>query len=406
MTKKQLAIPSTLTLVALTASSLGFSGCGASSDGSDSNKPSPYAGIAVSAVAPDYSSSTLYYQGLSSGNPIGELKTLLSGESGDPWLKMLGDQLYLFNRSSTSSNFRTVSPKDGTASQQIRTEQAGTGDPHAAALLDSSRMLLAYYTASKLVVINPSDGSLKQSITADWDFGDDAAAVLRATAIYMPKNSKDEGIYVLHQGRKSDFSGYNNTQQLFILKDNGKELEVIDADPEKPKIQGIKLNIFNPQIVVASSNPNEPMIGGFCTIYDRSIDPCISGFEKVDLKARKSQIVYQHDIKVSAGNGNIAFDGTNKFFVAMAQTDASGNSKSLIQTFDVSNQSVEAYYEFSDQNYAAYALAFDQASSRLYAGEKSPSGTGLLTILNPNDRNTTPTKVEIPLVPSQIEFIP
>lgn len=387
---------------------MGLYGCGRTSDDSSDSNPSPYAGIAIAGVAQDYTSSSIYYQGLKEGEPFGELKTILTGESGDPWLRRLGDKLYLFNRTPTSSNYRTLDPKQGaaTASTQIRTEGAGFGDPHAALLLDESRLLLAHYTASKLLVINPNDGSVLQEITADWDFGDDAAGALRATALYKPTNSQDNSIYVLHQGRKADFSGYNNTQQLFVLKDSGTTLEVIDTDSEKARIQGIKLNIFNPQIIVASTDPSKPIVGGFCTSYDKAINPCTSGFEKVDLNARQSTLIYTHDFTASQGNGDTVTDGSGKFYSVLVKTDENGTSKSFIQSFEPEKNLTESYYEFADENYASYALALDNASKRIYAGEKSANGTGLLTILNPHNKSATPTKIELPLIPYKIEFIP
>ena len=76
-------------------------GCGFSSD-TEAGEATPYAGIAIAAVAPDYSTSSLYYQALQNGEPIGEPKSLLTGESGDPWLGFMDQRIYFFNRSLTS----------------------------------------------------------------------------------------------------------------------------------------------------------------------------------------------------------------------------------------------------------------------------------------------------------------
>jgi len=229
-------------------------------------------GMAIAAVSADYTSSKLFFQNTSVGSPTGELRTLLDGESGDPWTSVLNNTLYFFNRTTTSSNFRTLDPTqpDGAPTTQIRTEGVGLGDPHDALWLSADRVLLAHYTAGKLIVINPIDGSVKQEIKAEWDLGSDTLAVFRPEALYRAANATTGEIYVVNQGRNSDFSGFTGAQQLFILKDDGSNLTVVDLDATKAKVQGIKLNVANPQIIDGTDDPNKPIVGGFCTIYDKA----------------------------------------------------------------------------------------------------------------------------------------
>lgn len=382
--------------------------CGKKDSTQEPQAPLPYGGVAIAAIAPDYSSSKLYVQSLSDGLPSGELRTILSGESGDPWTVTLGERLYFFNRTTTSSNFRTLGlgQPDFAPTSQTRTEKAGVGDPHDALLLSPDRMLLAHYIAGKLIVMNPTDGSVKQEISADFDLGSDPKAVFRPEVFYRVKNSTDAEIYVVNQGRNNDYSGFTGAQQIFVLKDDGQTVTPVDLDPNKDRIQGIKLNLVNPQMIDGSADPEKPVIAGLCTILDQA-SPCTSGFEKVDLAARTSSMVYDLTSSVEKGNGNIVAGVNGKFYAAVATYDRSAGFKSQIQEFDINAKSSKNIYSIVDPNYAAYALGFDQRAQRLYIGEKKTDGTGQVTILDADaERNGSPQTLGIPLPPAKITFLP
>ena len=366
----------------------------------------PYSGIAIAAVAPDYSSSKLYFQSLKDGTPTGDLKTLLTGESGDPLPITLNNKLYFFNRVATSSNFRTLDPKqaDGAPAAQIKTEKASVGDPQDGLMLSGDRLLLAHL-AGKLVVVNPADGSVKQEITADWDLGSDAADLLRPVTFYVQANSVSREIYVLHQGQKADFSGYNNSQQLFILKDDGNQLTVVDVDSTKAKVQGIKLNVFNPQIIDGTTDPTKPIVAGFCTVFDKA-SPCVSGFERVDLANRSSALVFDRSTAPEKGNGNVIGTKSGKFYAALATSDGAGGYKSQIQVFDLTASTATTFYQLADTNYAAYALGYDRSANRLYVGEKKSDQTGQFAIFDLGTDGSAPTNLALPLPPYKVAFVP
>jgi hypothetical protein len=292
---------------------------------------------------------------------------------------------------------------DGAPTAQIRTPAAGNGDPHAALLLSGDRLLLAHYTAGKLIVVNPKDGTVKQEISANWDLGSDADAVLRPEALYqVPGNSE---IYVLHQGRKADYSGYNHSQQLFVLKDNGVELSVVDINTADDKIQGIALKIFNPQIIDGTSDPLKPIVGGFCTIYDTE-SPCTSGFEQLDLAKRSSTLVYDLSTAAEKGNGGIVGDKNGQFYAAVAIADSNQSYKSEIRAFDLKTGSAKTFYAIADTNYAAFALGYDKSSHRLYVGEKKTDKSGQFAIFDLNEDGSSPTLLSLPLPPAEIAFVP
>lgn len=382
--------------------------CGKKETADEAKGPLPYGGVAITAVAPDFSSSKLYVQPLADGLPSGELRNVLSGESGDPWTVTQGNRLFFFNRTTTSTNFRAFDTRqiEVGAAPQTRTEKAGIGDPHDALLLSEDRLLLAHYSAGKLIVVNPADGSIKQEITADFDIGSDPKAVFRPEAFYRVPGAEGGEIYVLNQGRSKDFSGFTGSQQIFILKDDGQTISAIDLDPGKEKVQGIKLSIVNPQIIDGSIDPLKPVVAGLCTILDQT-SPCTSGFEQVDLAARSSRMVYDITSATEKGNGNVVAGKDGKFYAAVATYDRTVGFKTQIQAFDINTRSSKAFYPIADANYAAYALGFDQTAGRLYVGEKKADGSGQLAILDSSLESSTPVKVlDVPLPPAKVTFLP
>ena len=390
----------------LAAGALGVSlGCGKKATDETVATVLPYSGMAIGTVA-EYTSSTLHYQAMKDGSPTGDLRTLLTGESGDPWIFSLNDKIYFFNRTTTSSNFRTIDPAkaDGAPSAQIRTEGAGYGDPHDALWLSNDRVLLAHYSAGKLVVINPNDGSIKQEVTATWDLGSDALAVFRPEAFYRVDNSTSGEIYVLNQGRKSDFT-VGDSQQIFVLKDDGTTVTVVDVDTTKDKVQGIKLKVVNPQIIVGFDDPSKPIVAGFCTTLD-SASPCASGVEKVDLAARTSTLVIDMSNGPEKGNGSIVAAKNGKLYAALATADTNGGYKSFIQAIDVKAASSASLYQLSDPDYASYAIGYDMSADKLYVGEKNSDGKGQLSVFDFAKDSTKPSStLALPLPPYFIKFV-
>ena len=251
----------------------------------------------------------------------------------------------------------------------------------------------------------PADGTVKQDISATWDFGSDTTAQLRPEAFYRVPSSASQEIYVVHQARKSDFSGFNDSQQLFILKDDGTELSVVDVDSGKDKIQGIKLHVVNPQIIDGKADPLQPIVAGLCTIYDPA-SSCTSGFERVDLAARTSTLIYDLTSAPAKGNGGIVGDKNGKFYAAVATLEGENTYKSEIKAFDLSTATATTFYAISDANYAAYALSYDASGHRLYVGEKKSDQTGQLSMFDLAVAGSQPTLLNLPLPPAEIAFVP
>ena len=295
---------------------------------------------------------------------------------------------------------------DGSPSAQIRTELVNSGDPHDAIQLDATRILLAHYVTGKLVVINPQDGSVKQDLTAEWDLGTDAAAQLRPEAFYRPVDAEDGLIYVIHQGVSADYS-FNGTQQLFIVQDDGAQLSVIDTDPLTPKVQGIKLTIFNPQIIFATDNPQQPIVGGLCSVLAQ-ISPCTSGFERVDLATRTSRMIYDLTTATDKGNGAMVAGTGGKVYAAVVSPNAGGaRGQSKIHEIDLGKSTAESIYEIADLEYASFALSYDLTTQRLLIGEAvRETGTGRLTILQTEAKGSVPVTINFHLVPYQIRLVP
>ena len=393
-----------LPLVVTAAVTQGLGACGKKASDAAVSTATPYSGIAIATT--DYKSSVLSFQGLNNGVPTGELKALLTGESGEPWPVTLNNKLYFFNRGQDSANFRVLDPKQagGAPTAQIRTQQAGYGDPHAVLWLSADRMLLAHWTTGKLVVVNPADGSVKQEVTATWDLGTEASAQLRPEAFYRVAGSDSQEIYVVHQGIDSNYA-FDKTQQIFVLKDDGTQLTVVDVDTTKDKVQGIKLNVFNPQIIDGSVDPAKPIVAGLCTVF-ATISPCTSGFERVDLAARTSTMVFDRTSAAEKGNGDIVATKSGKFYAAVATVVAPQSYKTQIQVFDVGNSTAKTFYEISDANYGAYVISYDVSANRLYVGEKKADSTGQLSIFDLSTDAPTPTFLALPQPPYKVAFVP
>src|SRR5690606_10977707 len=96
-----------------------------------------------------------------------------TGESGDPWVAIAGDQLFLFNRAAGKLNYRVVEPIAAHLGPQreLDAEVFGAGDPHAAQVLANGDLLLALNVAGKLATLNVADAK-GTALAFDLDTGD------------------------------------------------------------------------------------------------------------------------------------------------------------------------------------------------------------------------------------------
>ena len=363
------------------------------------DEQSHYAGLAFAVTDPSYASSQILYNDFKTG----ALKTLSSGESGDPWLKWIGGQLYLFNRQTGNINFRTLDATRGEAgrSPQIATPVGSQpGDPHDAIGLGPGRLLLADYNNSRLVVIDPATGQVVQDVTADWDFGGVADAVLRPEALYLHAGSDSNEIYVLHQGRGTDqLLSLNGTQSVFVLQDDGHTVTAVDLDPSRAKVQGIPLTVSNPSRFFPVDDTTALVYGG-CSAYDPAT--CRAGFERVDLARHQATLDFDTATLPYKDNGSIVAGKDGLYYALMSGTSA--DAPKIIARIDTATKTAAEIYRFTGPS-GCCALYDDASSNTLYTGDSDQDGKANFRLVIIKDDGSAPQTVSLSGMPYSGAFV-
>jgi hypothetical protein len=384
---------------------LGLGGCGKSgSDKGDGDvelkdEASAYAGLAFTTVDQGLSSSALSFADFATG----ETKSLSTGESGDPllaWLGGLAGKLWLFNRAATRLNFRSVDPRGAEAalSSEVATQSAKTGDPHAALLLDESRLLLGYNTAGKVLVVDPATGKTAQDVGAKLAVGSDDAPQLRPVAFWTRRGAGDATeIWVLNQGLDANYA-LDGSQALYLLLDSGGDAE-ITADSLGAAVDGLAsglpLTLSNP-VAFLGAGADTAYVVGIC--YPGQ-EGCHQGVELFDAKKRTSKVVYDADDAGFFGNGAVADAGGGAFFLQAVKGDAK-----LVIKVDTTGKSFSEVHTYPAESNGCCSLTYDQSSDSLYVGDRHADGTGEYQIYR--GASPTPTLVELPGIPYQGVLVP
>ncbi len=333
-----------------------------------------YAGLAFTIT--DYKSSSLSFYDFASG----AITPALAGQSGDPFVKWLGDRLYLFNRSNDSLNFITIDPRAASArpSAQVVTAGAGLGDPHDALRLADGNLLLAQWSKGTLVVVDPATGTLVQTIDGSGlDFSGNPKASFHPEALWSrPVNGADE-IYVAHQSR-DDQGPAEGTQQLFVFTYAGRTLTAVDVDPAAAGVQGIKLHVSNPGLLRAQAD-STLFVGGLCSVYQP--ERCTqSGIDRVDLATRQVDLVLDLAASPHKGNGPLVWGGGDDYY-AMAATAANGGvGEAYVLKLNVTTRAADKVHAFPAGSPGCCGLFADPSTGRLYVGDAKADGRGLLTV--------------------------
>lgn len=371
---------------------LALSGCGDNKDSDAYSGPgfkstgSSFAGLMFAVVDKDFTSSQILFNEFSTG----DVKTVSSGESGDPFVRWVDGKGYLFNRTETSLNFRTVDPRPATPAlgTQTATPGAAFGDPHDAALLGPGRMILAQFSGGKIVVINPETGALVQDVTASWDLGTGVNALLRPNEFLIKERDGGKDVYVMHHGLDANFQP-NETQQVFVLRDDGSAVTAVDQDDTKEGVQGIALPFKAPS--------------GFFTIADGSlvtysecdgysVEGCKSGFVKIDLAAKKAEVLY--DTSTLIGNGGVA-KGDGDVFYALVAKGREKTAAKVIARIDLNGKTVTDFYTFKGER-GCCSLTYDSSAKTLYSGDVAAYDPNAGVLLAFPDGQTTPTEAALP----------
>lgn len=370
--------------------------CGESKDSDPYEGPgfqstgSEFSGILFAVVDKDFSSSQILFNDFA----YGDVTTVTSGESGDPFVRWVDGKAYLFNRTETSLNYRTFDPrqKDPGLGTQTATPEAAVGDPHDVYLLGAGRMLLAQYSKGKIIVIDPATGALKQTVEASWDLGTGADAQLRPDS-FLVKDAAGGGkdIYVLHQGLDAKFT-VNGTQQVFKLHDDGTTVTAVDLDAKQDKVQGIALPIKSPAGFFTTPNGAE-LVYGECNSFDGA--DCKSGFVRLDLEKNTAELIL--DTKGHIGNGGVA-QGLGDVFYALMAKGTEQESQKVIAKVDFISKTISDFYTFKNTR-GCCSLTYDRSASTLYTGDVDAKDPNAGLLLAFPDGQATPTEVSLPGLP-------
>lgn len=193
----------------------------------------------------------------------GEIRSLMSGLSGDPVLLATDQHRFVIaDRRADRSQLQVFSTDLGAdtktlkaISQPLSTDEVLASiprtrriytDPHDAIWLSERFLVAAYYSNGVLALLEHDADNAKLHVhslidTSDWDlFG---APKLNPTRLL----SNEDRLYVFHEGLSRDERGRlvpDDSQQIFVLEFNQGQrdlLRALDADAGKPGVQGKSL---------------------------------------------------------------------------------------------------------------------------------------------------------------------
>ena len=348
-------IPTPNPLVTLLAAALLAASCGKSSHDAAApvafaNGTSGFAGLAFAVTDLSFGSSSWYFDDFHKG----DVTTLFSGESGDPWLASSGGKIYGFNRTSSSLNYRVIDPAAPASAVQMATPGAKSGDPHALLGIGEGRTLLANNVAGTVTIADLATGGTLGSIGLK-----PASGSLHPELMTYRDVPGGKEIFVVHQGIDFGAGGFvfNGTQAIYVLKDDGTTITPVDVDTAKDGLQGIPLTVSNPTLLSATVD-GKALIVGRC--YG---DPaCKSGVEEFDLTAHTTKLLVDFaalGITSSFGETH-GPDGTIHVLGMVG-------GKKVVTRVDLAAKTLTTVHELSTNNSGSFALMYDGSS--LYVGE-------------------------------------
>ena len=365
--------------ILLCASLTTLTGCGKDDAGGDPgpgfvDDASAASGLVFTVTDSSYTSSRLLYNDLKTG----DLRTVLSAESGDPALFWLGTELIFFNRTTDRRNFKRLDPRNPNPqlSAELATPLAGVGDPSDLLPLTGDQVMLAHRDAGVVFVMDVKTGAVVQKIEADWDFDGKANAQLRPVSLLAWDATTT---YLLHQGKGNDsMQTLNGTQQVFVLKLGADgQWSVVDQNDAKAKIQGIKLPISNPAHLL--KDVETLTVNGTCTLWDKT---CTSGFADIDTTAKTATMLFDTSALKLKGNGRMVPTGSGHFYGATVRDtgDPMNPGEKTITRFFPDNQTADQVFMFPAGSPGCCGLYFDKSSLALWIGDSTTSGTGSFSI--------------------------
>ncbi|MFW7381433.1 MAG: hypothetical protein ACOH5I_21670 [Oligoflexus sp.] len=330
-------------------------------------------GLLFSAVSSDYQSSSTYFLDFASGC----LRTLLTGQSGDPKITLLDGDIYLFNRSATDNNFLNLQWQAGTFLQgtQLSNPLPGFGDPSDVIEWKNAEFLALARSDKSLSRIDLLTGELRQRVSSENL--DTAGQPFFPNALIRQQTAAGDIVYVVH----SYFDTYDDHQVFLFREDENQQLVAVDLDPEKELVQGFATHFTNPSRVLYRDT-NEPLIVSLCTTHAK--EGCRGGVDVFDLESghllnfQDSYGLYdfsatpglapaQHDVIEGAGE--------REFFLRVSQKDET--QRKIIHVKPLYN-SFRIKHEYEANTTGETAMFYEKAADLFIVGEGLGADKGRL----------------------------
>lgn len=384
------------------------------SEGSQKPEAKVPTGLLIATVDPLAMPWKAQVYGLSLGSDLNPEK-LLSGESGDPIFRPIKDEIWMFNRSADSQNFRRLAPSFSppsasfTMGSQLKFPGGVVGDPHDILRL-GDLALMAHYNEGQLVLIDIKSQQEKGRIEAPWDLPEGVKLKPSSLVWSYDQDGQKTYVYVVHQALsiKDGVYGTNNTQQLFVLtyepQNPTTPLTPVDLNPSLPKVQGIKLKGSFP-VALKFYGPQKLLLVSMCSRFSLmnppsdENPPCQSALEEVNLKEHSSQVVWDLGTLTPSYfmNGPVVTGKQDlSFFANVERQETPGKFVQVVAEFDVNKKSVREVYTFRPFSGGFWATFYEPSSQKLYVGDLGTQGAvGNLLVIDPQ----TPGEIlkEIPL---------
>ncbi len=318
----------------------------------------------------------------------GELKRMLTGESSDPALFFANEKIWLFNRSYASQNFRSLSVESGKWSEQLAYAAGAMGDPHDAIAFGSGYLLTANYSQGILQILDSSKGKIVSDIVADWDLP--AGSTFKPEALVAMQVDDKAYIYVIHQSLALQYNLLlsNGSQQVFVLEVKGNKIEVLDLDPLKPKVQGIKIKGSFPVPLRVSGSQTLRLLS-LCSRLTSHVDgyeECQAAVEEIDPRTQQVQSLWDLNGSGLYMNGPAVAGATkDEFYANVDQMDFADHYEKRVLKFNIEQQAIQSVYQFNQDAGGFWGLFYDQDRQTLYIGDLGSSRQGLFTILTAAD---------------------
>jgi hypothetical protein len=348
-------------------------------------------GLAFTTVSMDlsFASSSLYFYDFKSG----DVKKLLSGESGNPAVFWADDLLFHFNSKGNQLNFRVFDPREENTPIPSASDlpSLSEGDPFALVTLQTSKsVLLASPIAGALQSLNYLTGNLE---TVDIDNLPQPG--IRPVDLYRSANN----IYALNTGVNT-LDEVDGNQQVFVFETspNSSSLTPVDINTGTTTLDGLKIIPSYPTAFVDDAAA-KPYIVGLCR---SDLTGCVGGANRLDPSTPSEPKIT--DVKTFTSSLGYTIVNrivrSSKEGVVYAHVKSTSDSTYQVIELNLSTQSATTVHTFSDAR--LYGMFYDSGSRTLFVGDVD----GLMGTMTLYRDNSKIGQFELSEVPQKGAFVP